>query len=60
LVTNHENPSVSELRKFFRSQGFSELWIPKKVIYMKKPPVLGTGKFDYQAAKKLLDEGNFE
>ena len=58
LVTNHEKPSVSEIRKFFKEKGFSELWIPKKVIYMKNPPVLGTGKFDYQAAKKLLEKEN--
>lgn len=57
LITNHEKPSVAELRKFFKTKGFSELWIPKNVIYMKNPPVLGTGKFDYQTAKKLLTEG---
>ncbi|MBO7483939.1 MAG: acyl-[ACP]--phospholipid O-acyltransferase [Alphaproteobacteria bacterium] len=57
LVTNHEKPSVPELRKFFKEKGFSELWIPKNVIYMKNPPVLGTGKFDYQSAKKMLDNG---
>jgi acyl-[acyl-carrier-protein]-phospholipid O-acyltransferase/long-chain-fatty-acid--[acyl-carrier-protein] ligase len=57
LITNHEKPSVAELRKYFKEKGFSELWIPKNVIYMKNPPVLGTGKFDYQTAKKLLNEG---
>ena len=57
LITNHEKPSVAELRKFFKEKGFSELWIPKNVIYMKHPPVLGTGKFDYQTAKKLLADG---
>ena len=58
LVTNHEKPSVAELRKFFKEKGFSELWIPKNVIYMKNPPVLGTGKFDYQTAKKMLNGEN--
>ena len=57
LITNHEKPSVAEIRKFFKEKGFSELWIPKNVIYMKHPPVLGTGKFDYQTAKKLLADG---
>jgi len=60
LITNHEKPSVTELRKFFKEKGFSELWIPKNVIYMKHPPVLGTGKFDYQTAKKLLAEGKIK
>ena len=59
LVTNHENPSVAEIRKFFKEKGFSELWIPKNVIYLKKPPVLGTGKFDYQAALQMLADGKF-
>ena len=54
LITNHPKPSVAEIRKFFKEKGFSELWIPKKVIYMKNAPVLGSGKFDYQSAKKVL------
>ncbi|MBQ4472557.1 MAG: acyl-[Alphaproteobacteria bacterium] len=54
LITNHEKASVIELRNFFKSKGFSELWIPKKVIYVKNPPVLGTGKFDYQAIKETM------
>lgn len=57
LITNHENSSIGELRKFFKEQGFSELWIPKRVVYMKNPPISGTGKFDYQTAEKLLHEG---
>lgn len=56
LITDHEKPTVSEIRTFFKEKGFSELWIPKHVIYMKHPPVLGTGKFDYQTAKKLLSD----
>ena len=58
LITNHENPSVDEVRKFFKKKGFSELWIPKMVVYMKNPPVLGMGKFDYITAKKLWKEQN--
>ena len=57
LITNHEKPSVAEIRTFFREKGFSELWIPKKVVYMKHPPVLGTGKFDYMSAKRMWAEG---
>ena len=49
-----------KLRKFFKEKGFSELWIPKNVIYMKNPPVLGTGKFDYQTAQKLLTDGKIK
>lgn len=56
LITAAENATVQEIQSFMKEQGFSELWVPKKVIYLKKPPVLGTGKFDYQAAKALLTE----
>lgn len=56
LVTNNEKATVAELRQFFRDNGFSELWIPKRVVYLKHPPVLGTGKFDYQTAKKQLND----
>lgn len=55
FVTAQENASLNEIKTFFKNEGFSELWLPKKVVYMKKPPVLGTGKFDYQSAKSLLE-----
>lgn len=54
FVTNNENANLAEIKTFFKSEGMSELWIPKKVIYMTKPPVMGTGKFDYQTAKILV------
>ncbi len=56
FVTAAENASLAEIKAFFKQEGFSELWIPKKVVYMKKPPVLGTGKFDYQTAKQQLEQ----
>lgn len=56
LVTAAENASTKEIQTYFKKTGLSELWVPKKVIYMKQPPVLGTGKFDYQTAKKLVTE----
>ena len=56
LMTNCEEADVSAVRDYFRNQGLSELWMPKRVVYMKKPPVLGSGKFDYVAAASLLKE----
>ena len=54
FVTAAENASLTEIKAFFKQEGFSELWVPKKVVYMKKTPVLGTGKFDYQTARQLI------
>lgn len=56
LLTNREDADVSAIRDYFKSQGLSELWMPKKVVYMKNPPVLGSGKFDYVSASALLEE----
>ena len=55
FITSHQGCNLPEVREFMRSCGVSELWIPKQVKYMKNPPKLGTGKFDYQAAGQLLN-----
>ena len=54
LMTNKQEANLQEIREFFKQQGLSELWMPKKVIYEKNIPVLGSGKFDYVAAEKML------
>ena len=36
-----------------REAGLTELAIPKKVMYMEKPPLFGTGKFDYPTATEM-------
>ncbi len=56
LLTNLEGVKISDIRAFFKSNGISELWTPKQVVYMKKPPLLGTGKFDYVTADKIIDD----
>ncbi len=59
LITNEEKADVSEIKAFFKAEGLSELWVPKRVVYVKKPPLLGSGKFDYQAGLKILEKGSF-
>ena len=54
FITSHQGANLPEVRDFMRAFGVSELWIPKQVKYMKHPPKLGTGKFDYQSASKLV------
>lgn len=54
LVISEKNVRLDEIRQCFKKQEISELWCPKRIIYMPQPPLLGNGKFDYLAAKKLL------
>ena len=56
FVTSNENAEIKEIRQYFKNVGLSELWVPKEVVYMKKIPLLGTGKFDYLTAKKNLQD----
>ena len=53
LITSNEKISPAEIKKYFQNQGVSELWIPKEVVYVQNPPLLGSGKFDYVAAANL-------
>ncbi len=56
LVISSQNARLDEMRQYFKKQGISELWCPKRIIYMEQPPLLGNGKFDYLSAKKLLEK----
>jgi len=55
LITSAEEADLPAIRKYFQAQGISELWMPKEVRFMKNPPLLGTGKFDYLTAKKMYE-----
>ena len=57
LITSNENISPAAIKKYFQTQGVSELWIPKEVTYVQNPPLLGSGKFDYIAAAELYNHG---
>ena len=54
LITDRENANIQEIKKFFKEMKYSELWMPKRVEYMEKPPVMGSGKFDYRKATELV------
>ncbi len=58
LITSAEEADLPTIRKYFQAQGISELWMPKEVRFMKNPPLLGTGKFDYLSAKKMYEADN--
>lgn len=56
LITTKEDTDISKIKSFIKEQGFNELGSPAKFIYVKEPPVLGSGKFDYITATKLAEE----
>ncbi|MBX3709143.1 MAG: acyl-[ACP]--phospholipid O-acyltransferase [Gammaproteobacteria bacterium] len=55
LVTNHKTAELRELIDHFKQKGISEISLPKKIIFMPKLPILGSGKVDIQAVKAILD-----
>lgn len=56
LITTQEGATVSDIKTFIREQKFSDLGAPAKIIHVKEPPVLGSGKFDYQLAQRIAEE----
>lgn len=53
LVTEQADAALPALRDWGRSQGATELMIPKTILTVKRLPVLGTGKTDHVAAREL-------
>lgn len=60
LMTNDEKVSAADIQKVILSAGLSILFAPKIVLYVKKPPLFATGKFDYQTAHKMAKESILE
>ncbi len=54
LITNEKAATLQKIRQYFKDKGLSDLWAPRQIIYMAKPPLLGTGKFDYLTAAEKL------
>lgn len=55
--TDKQEATLKEIQEYFKKQGFSELWVPKKVEVLEKMLLMGTGKIDYPALEKLASEG---
>lgn len=53
LVTERPEADLSELQRFARIRGLSELMLPKRLVTTTKLPLLGSGKVDYTALGKL-------
>jgi len=56
LVTDCPTASVEALLARARSQGIAEVMVPRTLVPVPAVPILGTGKADYAAARKLADE----
>jgi acyl-[acyl-carrier-protein]-phospholipid O-acyltransferase/long-chain-fatty-acid--[acyl-carrier-protein] ligase len=58
LVTENKEAQKQEITEYVRSQGLSELGLPKKIIYVDKIPLLGTGKIDYVTTQEIVANDN--
>lgn len=56
FITSAPNADLADIKQYFKTQGISELWMPKEVIYTPAPPLLGSGKFDYLSAQTQYEK----
>ncbi len=57
LLTDTQNADAATLRKLIRAEGYSELFIPHRIVKLKSLPLLSTGKPDYGKLKALAEAG---
>ena len=58
LFTSVENATLSQIRKFIAENGLSGLLAPSEVIYLKKIPILNSGKTNYMKLKEIYSGNN--
>ena len=56
--TDKQDATLKQIQEYFKEQGFSELWVPKKVEILEKMLLMGTGKIDYPSLEKLAKGEN--
>ena len=56
LATTRPDPQLHELQAFARSEGQTELMVPKTVLHLAVLPLLGTGKTDYVELTRLVKD----
>lgn len=56
LITNEKQITKDALISLFKEKGMTELGLPAVIVHTDNPPILGTGKFDYQTAKNIAIE----
>lgn len=55
-VTDKKSATRAAIAEYFKAHGVQELSIPKTVKVVDKVPLLGTGKVDYPAVQKLVND----
>jgi acyl-[acyl-carrier-protein]-phospholipid O-acyltransferase / long-chain-fatty-acid--[acyl-carrier-protein] ligase len=56
LMTTRESAEIRDLLTFARERGVSELMVPRSLLPVPSIPLLATGKVDYPAAARLVEE----
>jgi acyl-[acyl-carrier-protein]-phospholipid O-acyltransferase/long-chain-fatty-acid--[acyl-carrier-protein] ligase len=57
LVTDRQDADRAILLAWAQSHGVPEIAVPRKIIPAAEVPVLGTGKLDYVAVRRLAEQG---
>lgn len=55
LLTEKQDANLEEIIQNFHKNGYSDLWLPKKIIITENFPVLGSGKTDFGKAKEYVE-----
>lgn len=56
LVTDYKNAKREEMSAYAKAHGIGELSVPKNIKIVDTVPLLGTGKTNYIAVQKLVEE----
>ncbi len=56
IYTTKDNPSIEDIKASFKTQGLSELWIPKKIKHIDEIVLTGSGKFDYVKMEEMAKQ----
>ena len=53
-VANEPKLQLDQIRSVLKAKGFSNLCVPREVVYLREIPKLGTGKVNHRELQKLL------
>ncbi|MGN1091347.1 MAG: hypothetical protein ACI4RJ_02515, partial [Alphaproteobacteria bacterium] len=56
VVSTSDKINLDVVAPFIQQQGFSEIYIPKSIIYKREIPMLASGKRDYMTLQKQVED----